>query len=75
MRRLLIILCFLLTISFSFEIAIEDEINATISKLEKSLQSHYWKKNQKMVFPILWERRKGLYGSTVRMNFVDRFNS
>jgi len=42
--------------------------------MDEALQKHYWKKNQKLVFPILWERKKGLYASSIRVNYVDKTN-
>ena len=47
---------------------------STINQLGKSLKQHYWTHNKKMIFPIQWERKKGLYSSTVRLNYVDKLN-
>ena len=50
------------------------DLQSYITTLSAKLQSRYWPQNQKRIFPFVWERKKGLYGSTVRMNYVDKKN-
>ena len=45
-----------------------------INWLQARLNRHYWKRDQKYVFPITWEHQKGIFESKVHFNYVGKHN-
>lgn len=75
-KHLTILLLVLIICHSSTDSIQTDIISETIQKLYSELNTHsFWEKDQKYVFPIKWEHKKGIYESRVHFNFVDKTNS
>ena len=65
---------FLILFAIALATGQESDIQQRIHWLHTRLEKNYWSKDQSFVFPIKWQHQKGIFRSSVHLNYIDKKN-